>query len=81
MDYIVKFGGSLLFQENLDVKRDELLKLSEIVISSKNVRGVVCGGGKIARKYIAAGRKLGFEESLLDNLGILVSRIKNILRR
>ena len=75
MGYIVKFGGSLLFQENLDVKKDKLTTLASIISSSDNVEGLVCGGGKIARKYIHAGRTLGFPEEFLDSLGIMVSRI------
>jgi uridylate kinase len=75
MGYIIKFGGSLLFQENLDVKENTLKKLATIILSAQNVEGVVCGGGKIARTYIHAGRALGFTEERLDTLGILVSRI------
>lgn len=75
MGYIVKFGGSLLFQKNLDVNEEKLRSLVSIILSSGNVEGIVCGGGKIARKYIHAGRTLGFTEEFLDTLGIMVSRV------
>jgi uridylate kinase len=75
MGYVVKFGGSLLFHENLQVKENTIRALAKIISSSKKVKGVVCGGGKIARTYIHAGRELGFKEELLDILGIQVSRI------
>ena len=75
MGYVVKFGGSLLFHENLQVKKNTLRTLAGIISSSNKVKGVVCGGGKIARTYIHAGRDLGFKEELLDTLGIQVSRI------
>ncbi len=76
MSYIIKFGGSLLFQKDVnEVKVDKIDELSSIVLSSGKVTGLVCGGGKIARTYIQAGRKLGFHEELLDTLGIMTSRI------
>ena len=36
---------------------------------------VVTGGGSLARRYIEIGRSLGINESLLDMLGILASRL------
>ena len=76
MGLIIKFGGSLLFNEtSLDINKDKVIELIKIVQNSRDVEGLVCGGGKIARKYIYAGRKMGFSEDKLDNLGIMVSRI------
>jgi uridylate kinase len=75
MGYVVKFGGSLLFHENLQIKQNTLREIATILLSSKYIRGVVCGGGRIARVYIHAGRELGLSEDILDTLGIQVSRI------
>jgi len=36
---------------------------------------IVTGGGKNARKYIEAARKLGASETLCDQIGILVARL------
>ncbi len=36
---------------------------------------VVVGGGKVARDYIGAARRLGAEESFCDELGILATRM------
>lgn len=75
MGLIIKFGGSLLFNEtSLDINKSKVMELIKIIQSSRDVEGLVCGGGKIARKYIHAGREMGFSEDKLDNLGIMVSR-------
>jgi len=76
MKFIIKFGGSLLFNKNSDeFDISKMHELIDIIVSSKNVLGMVCGGGKIARKYIDIGRNMGLEEEKLDTLGIMVSRI------
>ncbi|TFG19623.1 MAG: UMP kinase [Promethearchaeota archaeon] len=75
MGLIIKFGGSLLFNDDsLDINKSKVMELIKIIQSSQNVQGIVCGGGKIARKYIQAGREMGFDEEKLDQLGIMVSR-------
>ena len=40
---------------------------------------LVCGGGRIARYYIKVGRALGLQESDLDELGIMTTRINATL--
>ena len=75
MGLIIKFGGSLLFKDtSLDINKSKVMELIKIIHSSQKVQGIVCGGGKIARKYIHAGREMGFDEEKLDKLGIMVSR-------
>jgi len=75
MGLIIKFGGSRLFNESsLDINKNKVMKLIKIIQSSPVVEGIVCGGGKIARKYIYAGIDMGFDEEKLDSLGIMVSR-------
>jgi uridylate kinase len=44
-------------------------------ISSRAQPVVIAGGGKIARHYISAARKLGADEATLDCMGIEVSRL------
>jgi len=54
-----------------------LRKLAKILIglSSSYKLFIVTGGGKVARYYIRAGRELGADESLLDEMGIDVTRL------
>ncbi len=40
---------------------------------------VVVGGGRVAREYIAAGRKLGLSEAVLDLMGIAATRLNAML--
>ncbi len=49
---------------------------SEITALSKSYRVfVVVGGGRLARNYIQAGRQLGADEAVLDNIGIDATRL------
>ena len=75
MDFMIKIGGSLLFDKNGDIAFERVKLLTDIIKSSHDIRGIVCGGGIIARKYINAGRSTGVNESKLDTLGIGISRI------
>lgn len=40
---------------------------------------IVVGGGKVAREYISAGRKLGLSEAMLDLMGIATTRLNAML--
>ncbi len=40
---------------------------------------VVVGGGRVAREYITAGRKLGLSEAMLDLMGIAATRLNAML--
>jgi uridylate kinase len=66
--------SGILFADNAT---DELEKFAEMLdsISLRVQPVVVAGGGKIARQYIEAARKLGADESTLDAIGIDVSRL------
>lgn len=74
---VISLGGSLLFKDNgeidIDYIKDFSEKISELIKEYSFF--IVCGGGKIARKYIEAGRKLKASESECDELGIKVTRI------
>ena len=67
-------GGSLLFEKNA-VRIDRLNKLAYIFQNSKSIKGIVIGGGAIARIYIKAARELGVNESSCDMMGIDISRV------
>ncbi len=72
---VLKIGGSLLFDSDLNVRLDQVRKFASILQKSSDIIAVVIGGGKIARTYITAARKVGAGESLCDTFGIEVSRI------
>lgn len=77
MKVVIKIGGSLLFQKECEFKIDFLEALSKEILSldlQKYQLGIVVGGGKIARKYIAAARQLGASETFCDELGIMITR-------
>ncbi|MHA1820845.1 MAG: UMP kinase [Promethearchaeota archaeon] len=73
--FLIKIGGSLLFDNKGNINKELFLQLIEIIKGSKNISAIVCGGGIIARKYISLARSLNINESYLDLLGIDVSRI------
>jgi len=64
-------GGSILDDVDYVGKLASVLKK----ISKKNKLYIVAGGGKNARKYIDACRKLGANESFLDDVGIDATRL------
>lgn len=74
--FVVSIGGSLLFQENEpDI---EAIQRIASVINNLALEGykfaLVIGGGKPARTYLEAGRKMGASEFALDQLGITLTR-------
>ena len=75
MKIAVKLGG---FSFPLELGVEEIKKYGEMFSEIKregNQLIVVTGGGKNARKYIEASRKLGANEALCDQIGILVTRL------
>jgi uridylate kinase len=71
---VLKLGGFAFDSELCDGKiRGYVRAIREF--SKKNKLVVVTGGGSIARKYIAAARKLGVSEFVCDQIGIHVSRL------
>ncbi|MFH1889690.1 MAG: UMP kinase, partial [Nanoarchaeota archaeon] len=56
---VLSLGGSLIIPDNVDI--GFLLKFKKIILrnTKKYKFVVVCGGGSIARKYIAALREAG----------------------
>ena len=72
---LLKVGGSLLFDNNLEIREEVVKKFAQILRKAKSVVSVVVGGGKLARTYINAARTLHSGESLCDTFGIEVSRL------
>jgi uridylate kinase len=72
---VVSIGGSVVLsdEENVDFLRQLTALLKKI--STQYTLYVIVGGGRIARRYIELGRKLGFNEDTLDLIGIDVTRV------
>jgi uridylate kinase len=75
MKIAVKLGG---FSFPLELGVEEIKKYGGLFSELKrkgNQLIVVTGGGKNARRYIEAARKLGASEAVCDQIGILVTRL------
>jgi uridylate kinase len=72
---VISIGGSVVLSEEADVSFFNELK-TLLKKLSKNFRlYLVVGGGKTARTYIKLGRKFNFDEDLLDEIGINVTKV------
>ncbi|MFC1753612.1 UMP kinase [Thermoproteota archaeon] len=72
---VLKLSGSLFGPE---IEKSDLKPFIKIFtdLERKGTKIVlVAGGGKIARQYIEAARNLGADESTLDEVGIITSRL------
>lgn len=77
MRAVLKIGGSLLYDEDGQVRIDRLREYANSIKSLvKNGHSlvVVVGGGKPARIFITAARELGANEAQCDWLGIKLAR-------
>lgn len=74
MKVTIKLSGSLFNNSFRKIK-----KLSMVITRLYRNEGIrfalIAGGGKIARTYINLGRRLGMDESSLDELGIAITRL------
>ncbi len=76
---VISLGGSLINPGKVDIAflrkfRDSILSLS------KRFRFfIVCGGGKISRDYISAGKSFNLSHSELDRLGIYGTKLNALL--
>jgi len=76
MKIVISLGGSIISPDDINfIKIEEHLKK----ISKEVDLYIVTGGGKIARKYIKAARKLGASEEFLDKIGIEATRLNALL--
>ncbi|MCD6126771.1 MAG: UMP kinase [Methanomicrobia archaeon] len=76
MKIVLKFGGSVLFEdERINTRIIKRYAYLIDQISQKHEVNIVVGGGELARKYIEALDNLGAPESFKDLMGIEISRI------
>ncbi len=72
---VIVMGGSVVLSDEADPSFYKNFR--EIIYNiQKNLKiYIVVGGGKTARFYIKMGRKLGFSEEELDQIGISITRV------
>ena len=72
--WVVSLGGSRIVPDGVDY--EFLREFRELIDMHKNKRFViVCGGGRTARRYISAYRKLGKDEREQSMEGIAITRL------
>ena len=78
---VLSLGGSIIVPEGIDM--DFLLKFKDFVLRQKKVRFIlICGGGKICRRYQEAAKKAGeASKTNLDWIGIRATRLNAELVR
>ncbi|MFX1569792.1 MAG: UMP kinase [Promethearchaeota archaeon] len=74
---VIKIGGSLLFTEDNEIDSTTIQNFGRIFQKAihSGIHIIICGGGKLARKYINAVRSFQENEALCDTFGIDLSRI------
>jgi len=72
---VLSLGGSLIIPDNIDI--NFLKQFIKIIKknTNKNKFIIICGGGKIARKYISALKSIGINEKLQSFSGISATRM------
>lgn len=79
---VIKFGGSVLYKDNMDLNIDRIQEIVD-AISQLNDEGykiaVVVGGGKLARVIIQASGVLGHTATFKDILAVESTRIHALL--
>ncbi len=72
---VISIGGSVILSEDANISFFNELKTLLKKLSKDFKLYLVVGGGKTARAYINFGRKLDFEENILDAIGIDVTKV------
>jgi len=72
---VISIGGSVILSEDANISFFNELKTLLKKLSKDFKLYLVVGGGKTARTYINFGRKLDFEENILDAIGIDVTKV------
>jgi len=72
---VISIGGSVILSEDANISFFNELKTLLKKLSKDFRLYLVVGGGKTARTYINFGRKLDFEENILDAIGIDVTKV------
>jgi len=68
MIIVISLGGSIIVKDKVDISF--LKKFKTLLLKSKHKFFVITGGGRVARTYTSAGKKLGLTEQEQDMLGI-----------
>lgn len=72
---VISLGGSVLLSDDVDINFfKKLSRLLQILTNTYKIY-IIVGGGKTARTYIQLGRKLNFNEKILDQFGIDITRV------
>lgn len=72
---VVSIGGSVVLSDEANALFLKKLTTLFKKISKKYKLYVIVGGGNVARRYIQLGRELGFDEDILDLIGIDITRV------
>ncbi len=79
MKVVLKIGGSLIQDESGNIILERFAEYAKTILKLRkenmDIPAIILGGGKIARKYIEAARKLGAPESLCDEIGIRATQL------
>ena len=78
MKIVISIGGSIIAPQSADA--GYIKKFSEAIkeLSKGHYPGIVVGGGRIARDYIAVARASGASEFFCDLIGIDASRLNTM---
>ncbi len=76
---VISLGGSIVCGH--EINSDYIKKFRNFLeeYSTHHKIFVVVGGGETARKYINVGKSFGFDEYLLDEIGIMATRLNGSL--
>ena len=72
---VISIGGSVILSKEADIVFLEKLANLLKKLSKQYKIFIIVGGGKIARTYIKLGRDLKFNEEVLDEIGIDMTRV------
>jgi len=73
MKFVLKIGGSLLFDSAKEINLDQFSNLAQVINQLKHEGHemvIVIGGGFLAKKLVERGKALGANRDSLDQLGI-----------
>lgn len=79
---VLKFGGSVLYEENMTLEVDKIKEIISIINrlhDEGNELAIVVGGGKLARVIIQASDVLGHVNTFKDMLAVESTRIHALL--
>ncbi len=73
MKFVLKIGGSLLFDSEQELNLDQFNRIAQVIQQLKREKHelvLVVGGGVLAKKLVGKGKVLGANREALDQLGI-----------